>query len=74
MEVVIVKMKNIREIAEKMHLKPGTMNKQDLIRSIQEKEGNTPCFKMEQPFCGQYDCCWRSDCKPGDMKEMLETC
>ena len=38
------------------------MNKKELIRYIQEQEGNIPCFKTDQPFCDQDDCCWRSDC------------
>jgi len=61
----------IRAIAEKMSITAGTMDKKNLVRSIQEKEGNTPCFKTGQPFCDQYDCCWRSDCKPGEAIPML---
>lgn len=55
----------VRGIAKKMSIDPGSMNKKDLIRFIQEKEGNTPCFKTDPPSCDQYDCCWRSDCQPG---------
>jgi hypothetical protein len=47
------------------------MDKKNLVRSIQEKEGNTPCFKTGLPFCNQYNCCWRSDCKPGEAVPML---
>ena len=60
-----MKINTIREIAKKMGVNPGAMNKQNLIRSIQEKEGNAPCFNTEQLACDQYDCSWRSDCKPG---------
>ncbi len=56
----------IRDIAKKKRLDPGVMNKKELIRYIQEQEGNIPCFKTDQPFCDQEDCCWRSDCKPGE--------
>ena len=64
-------MNEIREMAEKMGLIPGKMNKKALIRAIQEKEGNTPCFKRERYPCDQYDCCWRNDCKPIERIEGL---
>lgn len=64
-----MKMHDIKKIAAKMGVNPGKMNKKDLIRTIQEKEGNTPCFKMERDACDQYDCCWRNDCKPREMAE-----
>lgn len=58
-------MQMIKAIAKKMSIEPGSMNKMELIRSIQEKEGYLPCFKTNPPSCQQLDCCWRSDCKPG---------
>lgn len=58
-------MKNIKEIASNMNIDPGSMNKKDLIRFVQEKEGNTPCFKTNLPSCDQFDCCCRNDCQPG---------
>jgi len=57
----------IKAIAKKMSIEPGSMNKLELVRSIQEKEGNLPCFKTAQASCDQLDCCWRSDCKPGGV-------
>jgi hypothetical protein len=57
----------VREMAKRMNLDPGSRDKKELIRFIQEQEGNIPCFKTSQPSCDQYDCCWRSDCKPGEM-------
>ena len=36
--------------------------KTDLIRAIQEKEGNAPCY-LNIYDCWQFDCCWRSDCQ-----------
>ena len=38
------------------------MKKEDLIRAIQEKEGNFPCFGSAMEHCSQEDCCWREDC------------
>jgi len=53
---------DIRVIAKKMGINPKRMNKSDLIKSIQIKEGNTPCFKTAGSFCAQEDCLWRNDC------------
>jgi hypothetical protein len=57
----------IRELAKKMSIDSESMDKKDLIRNIQEREGNTPCFKTDQAPCYQYGCCWRIDCQPGAL-------
>jgi hypothetical protein len=57
----------IRKIAKKMNIDPRSMDKKELIRSIQIKEGNFPCFKTDPSFCDEYDCCWRTDCQPGAL-------
>ncbi len=33
----------------------------DLIREIQNQEGNIPCFKTDK-CCDRYECTWWSDC------------
>lgn len=63
-----MQIERIREIARKVKVAPGTMEKDELIRIIQEKEGNIPCFRTGLPSCLQFDCRWRTDCKPGEMK------
>jgi hypothetical protein len=63
-------MNKIRAIAKKMSIDPGPMDKKELIRFIQEQEGNIPCFKTDQHSCDQDDCCWRDDCKPGEIIAM----
>jgi len=63
-----MKMKEIRIIARKHNVQPGRMTKQNLVRAIQREENNSPCFQTELDFCDQYDCCWRSDCRPGDTQ------
>ena len=40
------------------------LKKDDLIRAIQEKEGNAPCYQTIYD-CWQFDCLWRSDCQGG---------
>ena len=37
-------------------------SKKDLIKAIQQKEGNFPCFGTATNFCDQMVCCWRGDC------------
>jgi hypothetical protein len=55
-------MYEIRVIAKNMGIEPKKKNKADLIKTIQIKEENTPCFKTAGIYCDQADCCWRSDC------------
>jgi hypothetical protein len=57
-----MKMTAVRTKAKKMGLKTGNYSKANLIRKIQEEEGNTPCFQIDGDSCQQYDCCWRPDC------------
>lgn len=52
----------VREIAKGMGVSPGKMKKMELIRSIQVKEGNSPCFQTDAHNCDQADCRWRNDC------------
>ena len=52
----------IRVIAKNLGIDPKKKKKTDLIKIIQIKEGNTPCFKTAGTSCDQGDCCWRSDC------------
>jgi hypothetical protein len=58
-------MHGVREKARMLNLNPGKMKKADLIRAIQAKEGNFPCFETAKDFCNQMECCWKSDCLPG---------
>jgi hypothetical protein len=48
-------------------IKIGWKAKQELIRSIQAKQGMIRCFQTGKKYCEQRDCRWRSDCKPGGM-------
>jgi hypothetical protein len=55
--------KDVRAKARDLGIKNySKFAKNDLIRAIQEKEGNDPCYQNIDD-CGQYDCCWRSDCQ-----------
>jgi hypothetical protein len=59
MNMVAVKAK-----AKAIGIKTGKMRKAELIRTIQQAEGNSPCFQTLKDDCGQQDCCWREDCLP----------
>lgn len=53
----------VKEIARKLGVKTEKLDKGELIRAIQSKEGNTPCFGVgEATECGQSGCLWREDC------------
>jgi len=54
---------SIREIARSLEIRPGKLNKTELIRSIQHTEGNFPCFgTAREGVCDQEGCLWREDC------------
>ena len=52
----------IKEIAKKNGIKTGKLKKAELVRAIQEHEGNNACFQTAAAACDQLGCCWRSDC------------
>ncbi len=59
-----MQLKEIKEIAKQHNIKIGNLKKTELVRAIQQTEGNEACFdsgKVAQ--CGQRDCLWREDCK-----------
>ena len=58
-----MKMTEIKAIANARGIKCGRLNKTDLVRSIQQQEGNAACFNTgRQSTCGQDRCLWRADC------------
>ncbi|MEW6595782.1 MAG: Rho termination factor N-terminal domain-containing protein [Thermodesulfobacteriota bacterium] len=57
-----MKMPEIRSKAQQLGIRPGKMSKTELIRAIQQQEGNTPCFATAMSRCEQTACCWRDDC------------
>lgn len=57
--------KEIRDIAADRGVIPGKLKKADLIRAIQEAEGNNTCFKGDTAeTCPEEGCLWRVDCVP----------
>jgi len=59
-----MKITEIREIAKKHNVKAGKATKSELVRNIQEAEGNQQCFASNlSTECGQHSCAWREDCE-----------
>ena len=59
----INKMSQIRERAQELAIKvPVGINKTELVRCIQRKEGNFDCFGTASDYCDQVNCLFRRDC------------
>ena len=54
--------KEVKAIAKEMGISLKKMNKAAIIRAIQTKENNFPCFGTSMEFCDQHECLWRKDC------------
>ncbi len=53
----------IRDKARNLGVKNySRLRKTELIRAIQEKEGNSPCYQTFSD-CRQDDCLWMPDCQ-----------
>lgn len=58
-----MKFDEIKGIAKQRNIKAGKMKKVELVRAIQQGEGNKECFETgKADACGQYACLWREDC------------
>lgn len=56
-------MNEVKSMAKDLGItKTVGVKKADLIRTIQEKEGNFPCFSTATDFCDQLNCSFREDC------------
>ena len=58
-----MKITEIKDIAKRHNIKVSKAKKSDLVRAIQQSEGNNPCFDSNSSGqCGQDACLWRDDC------------
>ncbi len=58
-----MKLSEIEKKARNLGIKNSwSYSKNDLVRSIQKKEGNFDCFGTAVNYCDQSSCCWREDC------------
>lgn len=68
-----MKMDDIRIIARNAGIKPGKLNKTQLVRSIQLTEGNFDCFATAtNGECDQWACIWREDCFTTSIKKLAK--
>ncbi len=55
----------VRAIAKAKAVNSSRMSKGEIIRAIQEAEGNFPCFgTARNGYCDREDCAWVEDCLP----------
>jgi len=58
-----MQMQQIRTIAKEYGINTGKTTKVNLIRKIQQVEGNYECFATAaSDECDQLGCLWRKDC------------
>ena len=58
-----MKAEEVRSIARSRQVSLGGLSKANLIRKIQQHEGNFCCFgSASGGDCDQSDCLWRDDC------------
>ena len=57
-----IKMPEIKQKAKALGITPGKTKKAELIRAIQQAEGNIPCFGTSNGQCAYNDCCFLADC------------
>jgi hypothetical protein len=63
-EKKIMKLQEIKAIAQRLEIPVRKMTKAELVRAIQKKEQNTECFETGAAAeCGQDKCLWADDCK-----------
>ena len=54
---------DVQEKAKRLGIKSKKFSKAELIRKIQAREGQQPCFQIVGGPCENKDCCWRDECR-----------
>ncbi len=58
-----MKIQRVRAIAKMKGVNSARQSKGEIIRAIQEAEGNFPCFGTARDgYCDREDCAWKEDC------------
>jgi len=58
-----MKLDEVKKIAKERGLQTKGMKKKEIIRLIQQDEGNNDCYETgNAASCGQTECLWRDDC------------
>ncbi len=57
-------LKEVQAMGKELGIKVAGLKKAELIRKVQEAEGNFPCFQCEGAAdnCDENGCLWRSEC------------
>jgi len=58
-----MEMKDVQNKAKALGIKINNFKKADLIRKIQIKEGDLPCYQIHGSSCDKKYCCWRKECQ-----------
>lgn len=67
-----MKMEQVRTFAKQYGIKPMHTSKSELIRTIQNTEGNFDCYGSAYGGdCDQLNCLWREDCFDAAQKGEL---
>lgn len=65
----MMNMQEIRVLAKNLGVKTSRLSKVNLVKTIQQAEGNFDCFSTAvDAFCDRDDCLWRSDCFDSAVK------
>lgn len=68
-----MKFNEIQKMATGLGINAYRQKKIDLIRKIQEKEGNIACYGTERvDYCNEEICLWRNDCIALYQKKLTE--
>jgi hypothetical protein len=54
-------MTEVEKKAKRLGIKFKNLSRADLIRKIQAKEGNCPCFQIKRGSCDKRECYWRRE-------------
>ena len=67
-----MKLQQIQKMAKGMGLNAYRRKKVDLIRDIQDREGNMACFATDRVAdCGEDECLWRADCMSANPRAAM---
>jgi len=59
----MVAKKELLKMAKKLNIADTGLSKVELIRKVQQSEGNFDCYaKASEGVCDQSECLWREDC------------
>jgi hypothetical protein len=55
-------MVDIEEMARQCGINTENMDKVEMVRAIQQTQGNEPCYGTSDGQCDHSDCCFMADC------------